>query len=1307
MHIVRFVLVACLLASPLAAAENPVTNGSFEKLGPNGFPVDWGAVGQTVGVSDDAHTGKRSLRMARSAETKTPETGLNREWRPDSGERGAMIDRLKGGIAFWYKAISADDARLTVQAIPMDKTPIEKTGSPRVIFPVPTEHIGDGQWHHGRVAYDFTENEKAKWVHFSARILGKAGELLLDDVSYVAKVGPLLAIRAVHFVEDAEQPGRRCTVKVSVKNTGDEVARDVRVTLTPPPGLKATPASVSVGHLPPRGAAWARVRLDGERNQAMTIPIKAASGQITTHAAPKIAPQLVLESFGPTSPVAEVGKETTVECVVRNPGGAAAVQLTAEFKLPTGTVTRTAKSLAPGQRRVLKASFVPKEQVPALGASVRVRAGNVEGELTRETSLVVAAPALVPPPQPEGVAIGQVAATDDLAFLGNEHLCLTFRRSDFGFGPGCLFVRKASGWRRVAWLPRLSRLIYWTPDGKRRQHMAFATERPEVARMGRTLRLRFRWTLKDEQGATWTLDAYFELTRGEKAILADYQLTCDQPRQLLAFDGPMLYALDRDEAVFPGLEWLVDDEMSSSTLDIAEDHTHQKRFVVHPNLVTIPAIGVHGKHGTVGLLWDVHQEWDGEQGKGTGARPAVLFASPDRLSNQRAHLMGLFLPSVPDYVVPNTTEAAMPYPLKAGQTLRLRCRIFADGAATDALAAVDEWFRRRGWPEPMPLPHRTYEREIEFSMQAYLTSLWEPETSEWWSSKGGNPKMCKLGRQRAYLTDLLVGEILSPDEPVRRAARARALEVHALIGGELRMDAQRFGARADLAYANLGPVASLINSVGKDGAWRFNAERPGTGVFEAVDYHVLGPHNAVEVGTCARNAFVALRYARITGERRAYDAMQKTLELMETFRVPRAAQVWEVPVHTPDILAAADAVDAYIEAYRFSGEERWLRDAVVWARRGLPFVYFWGLPEKPYLLGASIPVFGATFHRGSWFGRPVQWNGLRYANAVLKLAEYDRSRPWRRIAELIIRSAIHQQDLEGENVALWPDNINAIDDKKCPWVFAPRQIIRNILKLTGRDEDPATVIVGTLPRRVHLTAAAEIADVAWDGSRLGFRVTYPSGEQGVVLVSNVSRPIAVRIAGKPIAERREIEKGDEPGWRYDIGGAFLCIRIARDGQSAVQVEGARFRGVERLPEAMDRIAFAFDDSAEGWVAAHDIGQLTVRDGAVHGEVTGGDPYLVRHSLRAKAADYPVLVIRMRLTAGPGCQFFFATDASPALTEDKSLRFTAKADGKFHDYRLPVGAHGAWKGTITAIRIDTGSGVGSGEFAIDSVRGAKE
>jgi len=1360
------ILALILLTAPGAGPANPCTNGSFEELGPQGFPVDWEPVGKAVEVSTDAHSGRRSLRLLRTARTETRLTGLNRTWKAYSGQRGKMIDRLKGGIDFWYKAISAANARLNVYAIPMTADPIEKTGSPRATFTVPRQHIGDGQWHHARLKYDFTDNEKAKWVHFSARIHGTAGELLLDDFAYVERVGPILRFSKVRLDEDPKKRGERCTIVAQVGNAGDAVAEDVRATLQPPPALRATPAELSLGDLAPDAKAEAIWTLDGRREKRGSIGLTAVSGTVQARDSICLAPKIVIESFGPDKPVVAVGQPVRVECHLRNAGNVIVVEPIAEYAYTTweegpvrqsrehpehriaeetltlNRLTRPLRSLAPGQTEVTSIGFTPSAETDTFGVSVQVRPafGDFEGQREARTSFVVVSAARLPRPSGRLRAV----STRKYALLENERLRLAFRHVPSAtFGPGELSARTRRGWRTVAWLPRLSRLARRNAEGEVIEHTIFTYEPPE-AENGEVARLRFT-AMYDNKGLPvcalrtsdkqWSLDARdlahhpnaagklvltFSLRRRQATIAADYGLVSGRPSDLLMFDGPMLYALDRDEAIFPGLEWLAGDEASSSTLDIAEGHPHQKRFVVHPNMVTIPAIGVHGRHGTVGLLWNIRQKWDG-----TRDRPSVLFASPDRLNNQRSHLMGLFLPTVPDYVEPNKQQASRPYRLKPDQPIRIRCHIWADGRATDALAAIDEWLRIYGLPKPTPLPHGSYEREIEFSMQAYLKSLWEAETKQWWTSKGGHPLMSRLARPRHYIADLLLGAIVSPDADVRRQCRARAEEVLKIIGGEPRLDAQRFGRRADLAMANPARAAGLLATMGDDGAWRFDADRQDAGVFKGRDYHELGPDNAVEVGTCARKAFEVLRYARIAGDREAYDRMQKTLRLMETFRVPRAAQVWEVPVHTPDLLAAADAVDAYVEAHRFSGEKRWLRNAVTWARRGLPFIYLWSDPEKPWLWGASIPVFGATWYRGSWFGRPVQWNGLRYANALLKLAEYDQSCAWRRIAELIIRSAIHQQDLAGENTALWPDNISAINGRKCPWVFAPRQIIRNILKLTGCDEDPATVILSRRSwlfgrrRRIHVTAAARITDAAWDGRTLSLKAIYPPGEQGVILIANVARPSAVHIDGKPVAERPDVEVGDEAGWRYDPAYAYLSVRVARDAPvvprlprpavpSTIRIEGARFRRVIRLPRLVTRFDFDFDDSLEGWIPAHHVGEVTVRAGVFRGRITGGDPYLVRRLLRVRGDDCPLILIRMQVSAGGGAQFFWTTESSPAFDEAKSLRFPITADDQFHDYRLEPGRHPAWRGqTITAIRIDPTSGAQTGEFAIDHIRGARE
>jgi len=557
------------------------------------------------------------------------------------------------------------------------------------------------------------------------------------------------------------------------------------------------------------------------------------------------------------------------------------------------------------------------------------------------------------------------------------------------------------------------------------------------------------------------------------------------------------------------------------------------------------------------------------------------------------------------------------------------------------------------------------------------------------------------------VADLLLGELLCPDKEVRRQCRARAEEVLKIIGGQARLDAQRFPGHLDSVLASSATAASLLISRGKDGAWRFDADQVGTGPFVGMDYHELGPNNAAEVGLCAAKATAILRYARITGDWEAYRQMIKTLEFMEQFRVPRAAQVWEVPVHSPDILAAAEAAEAYLEAYRFSGEKRWLRNAVTWARRGLPFVYLWNDPEKPFLVGASIPVFGASWMQCSWFGRPVQWNGLRYAEALLALAEYDQSYPWRQIATALTHSAIHQQDLEGENVALWPDSIGAVKGDKAAWLFAPRMILTNVLTLMGRDEHIHTTIVGSGERRLHISANATLGDAKWDGNVCTFRVAYPAGEQGTVVVFNVARPKAVMLDGKALAERADLEDRLEPGWRYDQATSCLSVRVPKDGQSVIRIEGAAFHSAPRLPQPAERIAFEFAETSEGWLPMHDVDELTVRGGTLTGRITGGDPYLARVMLRVRGDDCPVILLKMRVTAGGGGQLFWMTEASPAFTEDKSIPLNVQPDGQFHEYRLEMGKHAGWADqTITGLRIDPCDGTASGEFAIDCVRSGK-
>ncbi|NOX54107.1 MAG: hypothetical protein GXP27_06635 [Planctomycetes bacterium] len=547
------VVLACLAVGAAGAGSpQPCTNGSFEQLGPNGFPVDWAPVGRAVGVTTDAHSGRYALRLKRTREDSVPITGLNRAYRHAAGQRGAMIDRVRGGIDFWYKAISVDNARLMIYAIPMSAEGIENTDSPRAGFTIPAEHVGDGQWHHGRLKYDFSSDPKVRWVHFAARIVGTAGELLLDDFSYVDRVGPLLRLRTVRLEEDQDRPGERCTVRVPVENTGDMSVADVRVRLEAPAGLTVTPPEVRLGSLAPdqrRTAVWT---ITGARLRAGLLSVTARGGEVSTASSFPLEPKLVVRSFGPVSPVAVVGRPTAIQCELKNTGTAFARDAAVRFELPAGTVVKTLPRLAPGKTAVLSVELTPKRQAQRLlvGASVQVGSRTLSGSY--RSSVVVVADARAPAPAEKLHA----EAGPNLAVMENAHLRLIFRRSGGVFAAAEVQAATPDGWHTVAWMPSLGRVVFRDARGKKHT-LAVRPGNLEAATDGHIARVRCQWSSSSRSDGP-IVSVRFELTEAARTVQITSELTSGSPVELFAFDAPMVYVLDRDEAVFPGLEWLVD-----------------------------------------------------------------------------------------------------------------------------------------------------------------------------------------------------------------------------------------------------------------------------------------------------------------------------------------------------------------------------------------------------------------------------------------------------------------------------------------------------------------------------------------------------------------------------------------------------------------------------------------------------------------------------------------------------------------------------------------------------------------------------
>ncbi len=1308
----RLMLMALLTfawASGLKA-DNAITNGGFEALDSVYFPVDWSPVGSGVQVTTESHSGRHALRINRARMTPMPpETGLNRGWDP-SGGRGAMLERTHGIVRAWVKVRSAsDDASIVLVVIPMGEPGLENTGDLRAIRPIPPD-MADGRWHEFRVAYDYRKSPKVRWVHVGMRLTGGPADVVVDDFELIEGESPILQFEKLHVYPDKADPLKKAVLTATLTNDGTAKAGPVSLVVHLPDGLAAEGPNEAPALMPEDGQTM-RWTVNGPLKPGV-IRIAGVSGDDRIERSITLAPRLELVSALASPGIVAPGNSASVSVTVWNRGNAVSEPVRLRFRTYGGARADVSElaiaPIAPGRRAVKSFRLTAVRSVGAPCGVVfeptRTVAGDAQTVSLEVTDAVGARPIDLLP------GFRMRRGTDRTV-------------AEIGLADG-------SPKPAAAWLPHMGRIAVRLGDGRVQTlsavHSVVKTASGSVSLTS---------SRRDRAGGNWKFAADVRALKPGVFRLV-ISASCTQARRVCMFEGPMLLVGERgsgaskSEAIFPGLEWLVGDEVSSSDLDIVADHPDRRRYAPHPHKVTIPAMSVANGRGTVALLWDPALRWDGVRD-----RPQPLFASPDRVGGVAAHRMGLIAPNPPGTVgaATSTREAhwtigdAAKDPtsdivLPAGRALRLSAIVYIGGPKSDALSGVERWFALHRPATPAPAPKGSDLAQVAWSMQAYTRTLWDTPETGWFPYLLGPAIWRQPSPNPSYAYDLLQAIRALPEDPAREQWEARLASAgYQAPSGQadqlprpdrvVSADDLQFGEGDPIAYLNqhVSSAMSLISSQTPDGGYAFDADLRDKGVFRGYDYHELGEPGEVEVGLIALNASRLMQIARITGDRSFYDAGVRSLRRMEAFRVPRAAQVWEVPVHTPDVLAAADAVDAYIEAYWFSGESRWLEKAKLWARRGLPFVYVWNAPGRLWMRYGSIPVFGATQKRGSWFGHVVQWNGLRLALAYLKLHPHDPNArwgglSWRDLAVGITRSAMYQQSDKAEFTATWPDALHTITGVRAAWEFAPRLIVKNVLWWLGRPEMPLTTRVkAATGETVRITALGRVQGARLSGTRLTFTVAHPRNSRGNVLISGVTEPERVTIGGQDVRAASQRLGGGIAAWRYDPRMRAVAVRVPRDGSVEVSLEGVRPARPDFSVPRAERMAFEFDSGFDGWGAQNDTTDYRATEGILAGTSSGGDPYLVRPNCNVRASDIAEITLRIRATGDGGGQFFWTTAASPAFDEVKAIRFSYPADGRWHDVAIPVGNHPQWKGqTVTAIRLDPVNAPGV-QFAIDWVR----
>ena len=865
-------------------------------------------------------------------------------------------------------------------------------------------------------------------------------------------------------------------------------------------------------------------------------------------------PKLEIVAAGPTGALLTAREDFELQCTVRN-NGLVPIEPIHEatlsinrIKLRRGRTAQPLKRLNPGEDTTYSWSIRSFSRESVARASVVLRCQMPTGEIRQAVDQSVnLLPAI---PRISNQAASDLCTYDQNGHVitQNRHLRTLFVRGSGGFEYCLLFVAKNGRYRQVAVCNAISEIRYRDSSGTL-QHIKIT---PTVYRLagnnvGESIVL-LSSEERGEDGVLWSYEARFSLSEESKRLKVEYSLTADQERELIAFNGPILYAGDgafgerKTAALFPGLEFLEGDEPSSSTRDVAPPHNN--RLVPHPYKITIPLMAVEHKKTLVGLVWDALETWDGEHNMLSAA-----FASPNWCNHEKNHLMGLFVPTIPDWVEENHLAASTPYPLKANLPITIKAQIIVDGNAS-ILDAISHWTDAYGVPEPLEAP-RSDREEVLLSRHGFMQTVWDRNTGKSQHCVDWTP-----GNAPGFATLLWYDYLIqTQDDTIKdELVRQRVLEIVKRTIQEagpeglsstdlchiLKWEAPFYFGEVEAGLDRLKEIASRwIETQEEDGSWRFH---PTTDRAKA-----LGNEGDTVLGTCATTAQLLLKHARVTGDAKSLEAGMKGLKHMENFKIPRGAQTWECPLYTPDLLAAAHAVGAYVEAYEITKERQYIDRAEQWAKAGLPFVYHWHLPDRPGMRFGSIPVFGTTFYTHPWFGIPVQWNGLVYAYALQHLARHtseSQSQLWSKVAEGITISAMYQQWTEGELKGTYPDGFYGYCTEGRGPHINPEDIMVNLYTLRGLDPDISTGICRVQDNRVHVSSGARIDRLAYDDSdRLTFTLRYVQNETSYSIIAGYGSryggsepsaklgPSAIRTGGEelPIVDNLS---ATESGWLY-------------------------------------------------------------------------------------------------------------------------------------------------------------------------------
>ena len=611
----------------------------------------------------------------------------------------------------------------------------------------------------------------------------------------------------------------------------------------------------------------------------------------------------------------------------------------------------------------------------------------------------------------------------------------------------------------------------------------------------------------DESGGEWSLTRHIAASSEPGALSVTTQVETDQDRSVIhipwitLLPGLGTYGRAKHQGLFAGLEYLADEPSSSKADVTTADHL---RVVPNPEKVTMPLMVIEHEGRYIGLSWR----------RSTLAAP--VFDSPDRVFGAKAHLMGLWAPAVGDLRLENELYAYKPFNLKAGTPLTVAATIIG-GVGNSVVPAVQKYVDLRGIPE-RPKVDAGFDGVVELLASGWLDSelnagdgLWRHSSAPLFSPQPASDAMVYMLWLANHTDDESLRTRLRGE--VTLALTQRRKDDPAYLSGVSHIQ----WPITALLFGNVGQYLAEKVRIAEGYATQFDADGARHYPQVGANPKYSGSHFADHAnGYSVEVLEDILEAALLSGDddltATGLALLSQQTELYQN-SVPRGAQTWEVPLHTPDLLASAGLVNSYVSGYEITGNQEYLDQAAYWAWTGVPFVYLDPLHDRETGVYATVPVLGATDWVSPWFGLPVQWVGLVYGSALQRLAVHDPKGPWSAIGKGITAAGLQMvwPESDADRHGLLPDFFHLVAQYRGGPAINPGTVQASLAELFDVGRLYSSVRIEELDWLVHAPSTIEIHDRT--ESTVGFSVEGWGPDLYRVLISNVrSRPARVLVS---------------------------------------------------------------------------------------------------------------------------------------------------------------------------------------------------